>query len=143
MNQTRQPKGTPTGGQFAPGARPESSNALDEPDTPSTSHLRVLTPGYRSLHSQFDMTFDPGDPWGSAMAWRFAVADALYHTGSDIPDAWAYRHGPICQGDDDDFTSELVRETLAEGEVGSDDLRAFGDALDRYSRQLSRAGRDY
>lgn len=37
------------------------------------------------------------DPWGTAMAWAFAVAEVLYAAGEDVPDEMGFSPSPFVQ----------------------------------------------
>lgn len=83
------------------------------------------------------------DPWGTAMAWHFAIADCLGHGwGPPYPPAdWGYSSpmGP----DENDPRFRALEEMLHAGTVSSEDLLRVGNILHRYERVLERAGRDY
>lgn len=38
-----------------------------------------------------------GDPWGTAMAWAFAIAEVLHAAGEDVPQEMQYSPSPYVQ----------------------------------------------
>lgn len=108
------------------------------------------TDGYLALADEYVLD-DAGDPWGTVMAWWFAIAGTLAADGEDVPPAWQYRRSPIdrrdvaemAEGEDSDHTEAMVAGGYLDGLWTADDLRAFGDVLDRYASWCKLAGVDY
>jgi len=90
----------------------------------------------RELKAEFRLHSD-GDPWGTTMAFWFAVAGEMYVRGIPIPDAWRYRPSPLGAKDPDAFETEICEQ------AGDETLAAFGALLNRYAGFLKRAGKDY
>ena len=98
-----------------------------------------------TIRSLIRDSFDDGDKWGSIMAHRFTIADALYREGGEIPHEWQYRAGMGAGGDVDpeDWQAvEYAREIDADG-FTLDELTHAGNVLARYGDALERAGHSY
>lgn len=84
------------------------------------------------------------NPYDTAVAWQFRVADALLRNDETVPYHWQYSPG---MGDgsveDGDYYAETIEEFLVEGLIDFDDLRYFGNVLDRYKEWARLAGKDY
>ncbi len=87
---------------------------------------------------------DMDDPWGTAMAWAFAVCDYLYHVAlcDDIPDSLGYQPAATRRG------AGYEEESWPEGalvEAGLDTFTLIQAAtvLSRYLDWCKEAGRDY
>lgn len=116
---------------------------------------RMGTPGYKALRAEFGITYDDGDAWGSTLAWWFAVAEILHHSGpSLVPASWKFRDAPAHEGmdrrayldfsaDDDSYQDIEIGALMDSGTVTTDDLVAFGTVLTRYANLLKMAGKDY
>lgn len=92
---------------------------------------------YRDLRAEFGLLFDPGDPWGSTMGWRFDIAAELYLRGAEVPEGWEYRPSPGMTEREDTYEAEIAAQCDTES------LVRFGNVLQRYDRLLRRAGMDY
>ena len=80
-----------------------------------------------------------GDSWGDCMGFWFAVSEELFwHRNVDPPANWRYRPGAATRGPDYDNPALMFLE-----DASVDGLIRFGDVLDRYSRMLRAAGRNY
>lgn len=78
-----------------------------------------------------------GDPWGVVMGHWFDVAAELWWRG-EVPASWGYRPGAVGDPRETDSPfADFIRE------VPSESLVEFGNVLDRYSRMLRAAGKDY
>lgn len=92
-------------------------------------------------------TYDPDDPWGSALDWQVAVAEALHRSGGDVPASWQYRPSPMHRvgqpPDEDVYDAREVWDLLTAGEVTAEDLRAAGEVLARHAARAAAAGHDY
>jgi hypothetical protein len=92
------------------------------------------------------------DPWGTAMSWRFGIAEALYVHGEDVPNRWQYRPGldveRAAQGDDyvtwadENYLAADLEDDLERGTFSVRELHHAGDVLARYCRMLEHYGRD-
>lgn len=89
------------------------------------------------LCSEFRLCFDGSDPWGSTMAWWFAVAGEMYARGLPIPAAWRYRPSPMGARDPDAYETPICE---AADDVA---LILFGRMLARYATCLKKGGMDY
>lgn len=110
------------------------------------------TEGYADLRAMYVIDADPGDPWGTCMAWRFAIAGTLAAADEDVPPAWQYRRSPVDNRDVEEMAAEWSGSDHAEMTVAggyldglwdADDLRSFGEILSRYAAWCRAAGRDY
>lgn len=101
-------------------------------------------------------SWDPADPWGSAVAGQFAVADALAAcgVGGCVPLAWAYRPaagGPDVLEDLRLFDLLYALDLTSEGgevfgEPGADaiaELIHAGEVCRRLANLARLSGRDY
>jgi len=79
-----------------------------------------------------------GDSWGDCMGALFDVAAEMWWRGVEIPAEWRYRPGMA--GDPREPESAWYD---ACGAMQDDELAAFGAVLERYSRMLKHAGREY
>lgn len=90
---------------------------------------------------------DPGDPYGSVMSSWFALCDALYCHGDDIPSSWQYRPGIGMSTEaleEDEFEqSRWLYDLLEDGAVTASDLEQAGNVLERAYSILVTMGRDY
>lgn len=91
------------------------------------------------------MSWDSGDPYGSAMSAWFGIASALHVRGETIPAGWEFRPSPMLHTVDDleDYPDLEIWEVLEAGEASADDMRRAGDVLTRYVRLLEHCGRTY
>jgi hypothetical protein len=98
-----------------------------------------------TIRSLIRDSFDDGDKWGSIMAHRFTIADALNREGGEIPHAWEYRAGLFAgdEPDPDDWHAVEYAEAIEAGEFTLDELTHAGNVLRRYGDALERAGHSY
>lgn len=86
-----------------------------------------------------------GDPWGTAMAWAFAVCDYLHHVALDddaIPESLGYRPAATMVGEG--YEEEGYPEAMiVEMAVDTYTLHMAARVLSRYLDWLKAAGRDY
>lgn len=78
------------------------------------------------------------DEWGHAMSAWFDVAAEAFHRCLDIPSHWEYRPSPC--NDPRDLDSWFARVAV---DASDDELIKFGNLMERYTRILQRAGKDY
>lgn len=93
------------------------------------------------------------DPYGTSLAWVFAVCGVLEALGEYIPPHWGYSRGPsapLTFEEIRDFPDEYERERwLLEdlapdnGLINVEDLLYAGEVLHRYIRILGVQGRTY
>jgi hypothetical protein len=99
------------------------------------------------------------DPWGTAMAWGFAVCRVLDAMGEDVPDEWQYSRSPVdtetvedMAGDPDAHPDENIDLEYPDCEVAlmvtsnaidSETLLYWGEVLHRYIGLCKHHGRDY
>ena len=92
-----------------------------------------------------EMRFDDirHDPFGTALSWHFAIADALTGYGPPYaPPRWGYR--PAAGGPDTDAPEyETVCDLLDSGAATPAELIRAGDICARLVRLCRLAGRDY
>lgn len=85
------------------------------------------------------------DPWGTAMAWHFAIADSIDPYGPPyVPASWGYRQalgGP----DEDAPEYETVQQLIATEDVHTvaRDLIYVGNVLLRFERVCELKGKSY
>lgn len=94
---------------------------------------------YDDLKGEYRLT-DHGDPFGTSMAWLFAISDILHlDRDSDVPETeWGYRPSPIqTEPDTGEWETEFCRD------ADTSDLIAFGRLLGRHIRICKATGRSY
>jgi hypothetical protein len=81
------------------------------------------------------------DPWGTAMAWAFAIAENLhFRAGEPVPDSLGYR--PAMGATDiepDDFNAQ----TIAEEGFDSGTMTEAAEMLSAFLDECKRLGKDY
>lgn len=105
----------------------------------------MRTVGYRAVMGEVRLTDDPGDPWGSAMAWLFPIAEVFYvEFGECLPE---FRPSPMLSDRDDidrdDYQSDTLLTLVDSGEVTETDLRNLFTVMSRYADWARLAGKDY
>jgi hypothetical protein len=102
------------------------------------------TGGYKALRTEYNLSFDGHDPWGSNIAWLFAIAEFLHHEGNDTPEGWQFRDSPAHDGwQPEGYPDEMLADMWAEGEFTVEDAETFGEVLNRYDELLRKAGKNY
>lgn len=95
---------------------------------------------------------DMSDPWGTAMAMAFAVAECLTVVGADVPAELGYQPSPfVVVQSEDDYEPESYEEELVWGHLQSEvrlgqaveEVQFAGRCLSRYIDWLRAVGRDY
>ena len=103
--------------------------------------------GYMALRSAYKESFDTGDPWGSNIAWLFALAEYLTHeTTMGVPAAWEFTDSPVHHDDtwwEEGEPDSTIKEMDENGEFEPQDAWEFGDVLSRYDNLLRLAGKNY
>lgn len=92
------------------------------------------------LRSELRADWDSGDPWGSTMAWAFALAGELHYRGEGAADLAAARYSPGAGGDGrepDSYHAEIAAEASTPA------LLHWFRRLMRWRGVLEAAGRDY
>lgn len=99
-------------------------------------------------------SFDGGDPWGSAMAMAFAVAEVSRAKGLTEPGAiLEYRPSPIAGSvtlsqlaggtTDSGYEAEMLADAVIQGDVSDEDLTIAARVLHKYLHLCKTAGLDY
>lgn len=97
------------------------------------------------------------DPWGTANMLAFdicAVLDAADVEGDLTPEPfarWEYRRGArsvpsletLASEEGESYGEQALAQALLDGEITVANLIYAGNVLDRYTRLLAAAGRDY
>ena len=89
---------------------------------------------------------DDGDPWGTCMMHWFGVAEVLYWEHGEVPAAWEFHPGIVPANAEDEITEwpgTEYRDALRRGDLSAEQLTYVGNVLDRWSRCIRHAGRDY
>lgn len=95
------------------------------------------------LKTEWRLTYDSGDPWGSGMSWLFAVCDYLtFETNECVPDEWQFKPSPL-GANEDCFYYQTLRHLAFERYIAIDDVLHFGSLLVRFSSLLKRKNLDY
>ena len=97
-------------------------------------------------------SFGDGDPWGTAMAWGFAVAETLTVVGAEVPAEMDYSPSPFVQVEtpetyspesyEDDVVFEYLRDAT-DLESAIREVQFAGKCLARYINWLDAAGFSY
>lgn len=117
----------------------------------NTDTLTEINP---DLMAEWEVTQDPQDPWGSAVAWLFGVADFLhFETNTREPEAWHYKPGmtipdwapddDVACGYEDAYELRAVRYLHERGMVNVSDLVTFGNWLHHRIQTCEDLGVDY
>lgn len=91
-------------------------------------------------------TWDSGDPWGSCMEHRFAIARVLDVSGEGVPAAWQYVPSPADHEEwpaAEEWVAFSWAEAWERGAICAGDLLRFGEVLRRHARLCELAGRSY
>lgn len=100
--------------------------------------------GYKALRAEYNVSFDGGDPWGSNIAWLFALAEFLTHEGDGTPDEWEFRDSPLHdEWEPEGYPEEMLSDMWDDGIFTVEDAEAFGNVLNRYDNLLRMAGKNY
>lgn len=84
----------------------------------------------------FNMEYDPSDPHGSVMNWRFNIANELSRRGTNVPSKWEYKPGICGPYEPYDWDYDLTTmETV--------DLVTFGNLLYHFSGVIDKADMSY
>lgn len=104
--------------------------------------LEYNAPGYYAVMSEVKADRDPTAPWGSNVAWMFAIADYMwYWCGEKVPGYSPAPHWSM--KDDANITYELnVLLDLIEEWEDADMLKVY-NTLYRYDTWLRMAGKNY
>jgi hypothetical protein len=90
---------------------------------------------------------DLSDPWGTAMAWQFAVCENLAAMGSDVPYTVGYAAGaggPVIESFEDfEVHAYLMGEDTDAPEPRIAEVERAAVCLDRYLDWCKAAGKDY
>lgn len=87
-----------------------------------------------------------GDPWGTGMAWGFAIAEVLHGADEDVPDELEFVPSPFVAVSDErpeEWPDVEVWDLLHNGEITVSDLQTAGKCLHLYIELARQAGRDY
>jgi hypothetical protein len=94
---------------------------------------------YDDLKTEFRLSNDDGDSWGSVMAWLFAIADEItfYRNPTlNVPNEWEFRPSPL-GADTETQTHKICHQAK---DIA---LVKLGDTLWRYRAKLIVADKDY
>lgn len=90
---------------------------------------------FADLKAEYALSFD--DPWGTTMAWWFAIAGEMYSRSLHIPTEWQYQPGLGGGVDPDAYETHFCTEATDHA------LIKFGNLLFRYAKCLERHGKAY
>ena len=96
------------------------------------------------LLKEFKFELDSYDPWGSALAWHFAVADTLTELAGFTPAEWEFFQSPFgvdYNAPEYQTIAELLRDVELHQRVEL--LVNAGNVLGRYANVCRQAGLDY
>lgn len=90
------------------------------------------------IKSEFRVTWDSGDAWGSAMQWAFAVAEESYfNRDGQAASVLEYTPGAGIPDLSENYGADLLAE------MTDSDLLHFAILLDRLTAILERKGLNY
>jgi hypothetical protein len=100
----------------------------------------VNTPGYYSIMAEVKLMYGDGDPWGTNIAWLFALADyKWYWCGELMP---GYTPAPSkFDMRDVSYELQILTDTLDQWE--DSDIDKVYKVLSRYDDWLRAAGKNY
>lgn len=106
--------------------------------------MSARTVGYAALMGEIRLG-DFGDPWGTAMAWLFALASVVYvETGECLPE---YQPSPMLDTredlEEDDYPTSITLDLYDDANVTLDDMRDVFTVMSRYADWCKLAGKDY
>ncbi len=88
-------------------------------------------------------TFDGGDPWGSTIAWHFAVSDVLHEIDPElVPKSWEFTPS-VFGSNTEAYEYEAVCDLIKDEGIDADVLIHAGNVLARYAHILMLNGYDY
>lgn len=88
--------------------------------------------GRDALRSEIRLSWDGGDPWGSALSVGFAACEILRYHGADIPAGVDYQPSPMGAPDFESYPDAAFLELLDDGVVEIDDLTYWARVMDRF-----------
>lgn len=101
---------------------------------------KLESEGYNNIMGKVRTSHDPHDPWGSNIAWLFALADyAYFMDGERLP---GYHPSPMGV-DIRDCSSELEMILEINDQFEDADVRRVYTVLSRYDDWLRLAGENY
>ena len=101
---------------------------------------KLESEGYNLIMGEVRLSDDPGDPWGSNIAWLFAIADFMWAINGEIMPG--YRPSPTGV-DLKDCTYEMEALFNIEERPTDDDLRRAYYVLSRRDDILRAMGKSY
>lgn len=101
---------------------------------------RLESEGYNAIMGEVRLADDPGDPWGSNIAWLFGIADFLYAMNGEIMPE--YRPSPMgVDLEEPTYEMEALFSIYVHAE--DDDLRRVYTILSRRDSILRVLGKNY
>lgn len=101
---------------------------------------KLESEGYNLIMDEVRLSSDPGDPWGSNIAWLFGIADFVYAMDGEIMPG--YRPSPMgVDLEDPSYEMEMLHEIYAQ--IEDDDLRRAYYILSRRDDILRAMGKNY
>ena len=92
----------------------------------------------KDLKSEYMLTHDSYDAWGSAMGVYFDLCSELYHRDADIPASWDYHPGAASDPrEPEGYWFDMLID------ADTDTLLHFGRILHRYTSMLDTRGDSY
>lgn len=88
--------------------------------------------GRTALRDEIHLSWDGGDPWGSALSVGFATCEILHYHGGEIPADVAYQPSPMGAPDFDSYPDTAFLELLDGGVIELDDLTYWARVIDRF-----------
>jgi hypothetical protein len=86
------------------------------------------------------------DPFGTGMAWQFAVCENLAALGSDVPYAVGYASGaggPVLESWEDQAVYDYLTDVTGDPDARRAEVEYAARILERFLGWVKAAGRDY
>lgn len=96
--------------------------------------------GYNAIMGEVRVSHDPHDPWGSNIAWLFALADYVYLMDDEVLPGY---HPSVLGVDVRNSSSELEMLFEINDQFEGDDVKRVYTILSRYDDWLRLAGKNY
>lgn len=92
--------------------------------------------GWAGLINEVKISWDSGDPYGSAMAWQFACADILHFERDGEPVEWQFSPG-ASREPEETYEADILRD------YDADNIERLGNLCARIVKICKARGLDY
>ena len=91
---------------------------------------------WTGLINEVKISWDSGDPYGSAMAWQFACADVLHFEREGEPSDWQFSPGAMSEPDES-YEADILRD------YDADNIERLGNLCARIVKICKARNLDY